>query len=86
MTDKEIIKTQKRYINALKQNKSRNKPYIVSGNITYTINDLIFEIKNLTSFGLNQIKSLYKLDKEMAVKQRRKKIKNILNNKNIKNE
>lgn len=77
MTEKEILRIQKRYLSYLYDVKD-NKFKIIRGNKYWSKDDLIFEIENLTSDGLEHIKNLFKLDKEMAIKQRRKKLEKII--------
>ena len=58
MRKKELIKYQKEVLDAYNSlDRDRDKPYLISGQRTYSINDIIKEIEGLTDFGMKTIRS-----------------------------
>ena len=62
MRKKELVKYQKQVLDALNQHGGdMDKPFLVANRKTYSINELIKEVENLTDFGLVQIRSWVRL-------------------------
>lgn len=62
MRNEELVKYQKEVLDAYNQLEGdRNKPYLLANRKTYSINDIIREVENLTEFGMKQIRSWVRL-------------------------
>ena len=59
MRKKELAKYRDKAIEPLMEMsiEDRAKPFLVSGQITYTVNDVIREVECLTDFGMKYIRS-----------------------------
>jgi len=57
MRKEELIKYRNEVLFALSQHEGdRDKPFLLVNRKTYSINDIIREVENLTEFGLKQIR------------------------------
>ena len=57
MRKEELIKYRNEVLFALSQHEGdRDKPFLLVNRKTYSINDIIKEVENLTDFGLKQIR------------------------------
>ena len=57
MRKEELIKYQSEVLFALSQHEGdKDKPFLLVNRKTYSINDIIREVENLTEFGLKQIR------------------------------
>ena len=63
MRKKELAKYQKEVLDAYRSlDKDKDKPYLLCGYKSYSINDIIKEVEELTDFGLKTIRSWVSLD------------------------
>ena len=66
MRKKELAKYQKQVLNALNNHDGdKDKPFLVANRKTYTINEIIKEVENLTDFGLVQIRSWVRVNERI---------------------